>query len=222
MSLTYFLFLLTLIFQITNAHEQSRICSIMIDPAGDAQNTGRKLHDSFERGITLQCAEHLKQLLESTNKQIRVVLTRWPGETLEPLQNANFANRLDIQLYLSIHFYQEKERVPKLYLYQLSYSNDTFFPTKKIGLTFTPYDQAHLESSTTTQTWALKIKEHLELPEYEKLFEVKGIFKIPFKPLVGIKAPAFAIEVGLKNKDDWKLYSQAFAQSLGPIIELLL
>src|SRR3990172_8684717 len=81
---------------------QPRAFTIMLDPAGDAKNPGRKLDDSFERGITLQFSETLKQKLESLFPSIRVVLTRLPGETVQLLQNANFANRLDVNFYLSI------------------------------------------------------------------------------------------------------------------------
>jgi len=87
---------------------------IMLDPAGDAQYAGRRIDDSFERGLTLRCAEQLKQRLEQLFPQIHVVLTRLPGETVQPLQNANFANRLSVDLYLSIHFYHETATKPEL------------------------------------------------------------------------------------------------------------
>ncbi len=39
---------------------------------------------------------------------------------------------------------------------------------------------------------------------HTKFFHPRGFFGIPFTPLVGIKAPAIAVEVGLKNKQDWQ------------------
>ena len=72
------------------------------------KDAGRIVNDSFERGLTLQFAQELKKELELNFNNIRVVLTRIPGETLESLQNANFANRLNVDFYLSIHFYSEK------------------------------------------------------------------------------------------------------------------
>src|SRR5579859_5868722 len=75
--------------------EQVKPFSIMLDPAGDAQITGRIIDDSYERGITLQLCEDIKKQLEADHpKNTRIVLTRFPGETIDPLQNANFANRL--------------------------------------------------------------------------------------------------------------------------------
>ena len=67
--------------------------SIMLDPAGDAQTTGRIIDDNYERGVTLQLCEDIKKQLEAEQpKNTRIVLTRFPGETIDPLQNANFAN----------------------------------------------------------------------------------------------------------------------------------
>ena len=71
----------------------------MLDPAGDAQYPGRIIDDSFERGITLQCVEELQRAITRQFPHVRVVLTRFPGETCQPLQNAHFANRLDVDLY---------------------------------------------------------------------------------------------------------------------------
>jgi len=193
--------------------------SIIIDPAGDAQTTGRKLHDNFERGLTLQCAEQLQELLENKYPYVRVILTRFPGETVQPLQNAHFANRLNAQLYLSINFYQEAEKLSKLFIYHLCYDTNTLVPTKKTALAFIPYDQAHLESSSTTQAYARKIDQHFKQSQYRTIFSTHGIIGLPFKPLAGIKAPALALEIGLSSTDDWKAYCQALADSLAPIIE---
>src|SRR3972149_4092399 len=76
--------------------------TIMIDPAGDAKRAGRMLEDNFERGITLSCANCLKHDLEKKYTNVRVILSRFPGETLESMQNANFANRLQVDFYISI------------------------------------------------------------------------------------------------------------------------
>ena len=42
----------------------------------------------------------------------------------------------------------------------------------------------------------------------------KELIGIPFKPLVGIRAPALGIEIGLKNKDDWERFVQPVMQAL--------
>lgn len=191
-------------------------CTIMLDPAGDAHNPGRILNDSFERGITWQFAEQLKQLLEERYPALRVILSRNPGEAVQPLQNANFANRLDVDLYLSINFYHEHEPKPTIYLYTFSYGNDII--PKKTDLSFCRYDQAYLCNYERTQKWSKLFKKELQSESHAKLFICKGIYKLPFKPLIGIKAPAFAFEAGLKTGDDWQQLIEPIATSLHPIL----
>lgn len=173
--------------------------TIMLDPAGDAQHPGRQLDYAYERGITLQCAERLKSVLEEQFSNLRVIITRQPGETLQPLQNANFANRLDVNLFVTLHFYQEAATKPRLYLYHFSYGDEAV--TKMQDLAFYPYDQAYLFNAQATHTMITNIQQRLAA--YKKQFDCKGPYKLPLKPLIGIKAPAIVIEAGLKHKDDW-------------------
>lgn len=191
----------------------------MIDPAGDAQHTGRKLDDNFERGISLQIAEKLKTILEERFDNVKIILSRLPGESASYLQHASFANRLNVDFYLSIHCYHEKETKPCLYLYQFSYGDN--FITKQFDLALIPYDQAHLANSATTTSFAVAMQDILGSNAHANSYTTKGIFKIPFKPLIGIKAPAIGLELGLKNKDDWHDYLEPIAASFAPIIEKL-
>lgn len=190
--------------------------SIMLDPAGDAKHTGRQIGDSLERGITLQFAEKLKKKLEKQYPDIRVILTRFPGETIYPLQNASFSNCLDVDFYLSIHFFPETKTKPDLFLYYFSYGDD--FVTRVPELFFCPYDQAHRINGSITRSWANEIAKILMNDTHKKLFNVNSILGIPFKPIIGIKAPAIAIEIGLKEKIDWKKYIKPIATSLEPIV----
>jgi len=191
--------------------------SLMLDPAGDAKNSGRILNDNFERGITLQFTESLKKILETAIPDLRVILTRFPGESIEPLQNANFANRLNVDLYVSIHFYQEKETKPHLYIYYVSY-NDSFI-TKKYDLCLYPYDQAHRINGQKTHNLATTLKNGLSEKKYTRFYDLKGCFGLPFKPLIGIKAPAIAIEISLKKSTDWQACVQPIANSISKMIE---
>ena len=86
----------------------------MINPFGDAQYAGRIVDDSFERGLTLQFAEELQRKI-SKILPVRVVLSRFAGETLENLQVANFSNRLQVDFFISIHFYKSNALVISSY-----------------------------------------------------------------------------------------------------------
>jgi N-acetylmuramoyl-L-alanine amidase len=186
--------------------------TIMIDPSSHT----RIIEGCFEFGISLQCAEQLKQKLEEEYRQLRIVLTRRPGETIQPLQNANFANRLEVDFYLSIHFYQEIDTKPKLSLYHFSSGNDLV--NKTFDLCFYPYDQAYIFNKAQTEEWIQTMKQSLLQENYASLFEVKGPHAVPFKPLIGIKAPAIAMEASLKHVSDWQQYIEPILTSLRPII----
>jgi N-acetylmuramoyl-L-alanine amidase len=191
--------------------------TLMLDPAGDAQYPGRIIEDSFERGITLQCVEELQTIISKRFPSVRVVITRLPGETRQPLQHANFANRLDVDLFISIHCYPESKPKSQLYLYYYS-CNDTFIAQPSpYGLY--PYDKAHLLSLKTTKSWGATMEQILRSPEYSNLFMVRGLYTIPFAPLIGIKKPAIALEIGLKHKDSWKQFIEPIVASITPLLE---
>ena len=183
------------------AHDQF---TIMIDPAGDAKHTGRLIVDTLERGISLQCAEQLKSKLMHASKNIRVVLTRVPGETIQPLQNASFANRLGVDLYVSLYFYHEPQSPSHITLYHYVENPVVDFWHKPNHLCLYQVDQAHLISIKKTQAWGKIILHVLQDAQWSKFFQPRGLFGMPFIPLMGIKAPAIAIEVGLKSKKDWQ------------------
>lgn len=183
--------------------------SIMLDPAGDAVHTGRCIDNSFERGLTLQYAQQLKTCLEKIIPGIRVIITRAPGETVAELQNAHFANRMDVDLFLSIHFFKETEVVPRLYVYTYAHYDDAEVQKNNV-LSFWHYDKIHLHQAEQTKQWADFFTKTLQQGCYNKLFICSYCYAFPFKPLVGIKASALSIEIGLKNKNDLNSY-------LGPV-----
>jgi len=192
--------------------------TIMIDPAGDAKHTGRLIQDTLERGLTLQCAESLKSMLTKKHPEIRVILTRVPGETIQVLQNASFSNRLGADLYLSIWFYLEPENPAHVTLYHYVENGTTDAWHKPISLFFYPVNQAHLSSLARTKEWGNIFLDVLHDKNFSKFFKPRGLFGIPFQPLVGIKAPAIAIEVGLKNKQDWQYILEPLVTAIERII----
>ena len=223
MSIKNIIALVFCILTVTITHPKpSKIFTIMLEPAGDAKHAGREIDDCFERGITLQFAEKLKKVLEEVYPGIRVILSRFPGESLEPLQNANFANRLNIDFYLSIHFFQETANKPKLYLYQFVYKDTDFWSRTPDQLCFTPYDLTHRHYASVSKNYANQMLKVLQQSTYKKYFECEGShalpFALPFKPLIGIAAPALAIEASIRMKRDWTTMVEPLAQSLHPII----
>ncbi|MBI2353084.1 N-acetylmuramoyl-L-alanine amidase [Candidatus Dependentiae bacterium] len=176
--------------------------TVMIDPCGDAKCTGRVIQDTFERGITLQCAELLKKELNQLAPHIRVVLTRVPGETIQPLQNASFANRLQADLYIRISFYPEIDILPHVSFFQYVTQQTDFWHSYQ-PLCFYPVMQAHLIHISLTKKLGLLLNDFFKNSSFNNFFKVQGFFSIPYKPLCGIKAPALAIEAGIHQRDDY-------------------
>lgn len=197
------------------ASSRSTVCTIMIDPSGDSQWTGRTIGDSYERSITMDFAQKLKQMIEQSFPTTRVILTRYTGEVVEPLQNANFANRLHPDLYLTIHFYQEQESTPTLSIFHYVKDPTDVWP-KNVSLTnFIPFDQAHMVSSNKTS-----IMQTIFTNSCKKMchIDIKNS-ALPFHPLKGIISPAIGIEIGLKQSSDSDLYLLPLSHAIGSIIQ---
>ncbi|MBS1987040.1 N-acetylmuramoyl-L-alanine amidase [Candidatus Dependentiae bacterium] len=175
--------------------------TLMLDPAGDARSTGRLIDDVFERSLTLSCAQQLKQELEENIPGLQVVVTRAAGETIEPLQNAHFANRLGVDFFVRIQVFQEHAARDTISIYTVSWGDECAVRTG--DMSFVSYDKAHLKNFDRTKTLASGLH-----AAYTKLVPGSciGVFAIPCTPLLGITAPALCIEVGLTVKNSWPLH----------------
>ncbi len=185
--------------------------TVMIDPAGDAKDPGRVIDDTYERSITMQFAEELKKALEKNNKGLRVIFTRLPGEALESLQNVSFSNRLSVNLYISLSFFEESASKPSIFTYSLIYDPATDFIQKKGSeLALLSYDQAYKVSLSKTKYYSQKFSASCDS---RKLTCHKSL-AIPYKPLVGIMAPGIGIEIGINRKIQWKQLVKPVADAL--------
>lgn len=194
---------------------QDKKITIMLDPAGDAQYTGRAIDTTFERGLTLQWAQELKYELERRMPLVRVLLTRVPGEVVEPLQNAAFANRLGVDLYVHLSFYQEHEEVSRLFLYYVMYNSITdLWSQKQDELNFELYNLAYKKYFLTSREYVAQLAKSLKAFERTAFFAVQQPFGIPYKPLVGIQIPACGVECGIKKVDDWHKYIEPITQAI--------
>lgn len=196
--------------------------TIMLDPAGDAQTPGRVIGESFERGITVQYAETIKALLEKNLSNVRVLLTRFPGETLEPLQNAAFSNRLGADLFISIHFYQESEQPAQCSLfYYMSDPASDMWQKRQTPLSWQPYNKAHLAAIRQSAHYAALLYQALK-PYYRRgLFKLNDVMGIPCRPLAGVQAPAIMCEIGLHTKDSWTFLTGPVAEGIISIVQTM-
>lgn len=193
--------------------------TIMIDPEGDSQNTGRIINDAFERSITLQCAEELKQKLETILPGIRVILTRVPGEEIEPLQNATFSNRLKADLFIHLAFYHEQRAPSHASLFYFLYDPLSDFIAKNQPFDLIAYQAAHIQSLDTSIIFSSLMYETLQPLHQQGMFQLHMPKGLPVKPLIGIQAPALICEFGLTNKDAWRLFVPLLTEGIVHIVK---
>lgn len=183
---------------------------LILEAGGNGIYPGRSIDDSFEATITLSIVQELARLLHQSHPYLKIYINREPSQHIAPLENASFANRLDPSLYVSIHaFYTPAADKPLIYLYQFSY-NDPFI-IKNSSLSFYSYDTIYLINKEHTTNFAQQLQTVLHECD---LIDMKGRFMLPFKPLIGIKAPAIALELGLKNKDNWRICIEPLVDAL--------
>jgi len=187
--------------------------TVMLAPTGDAKTTGRIIDKNFERWIAWEFARAVKEQVERDAPQVCVVMSRGPGEVVYPLQAANFANRLGVDLFVSIHFYCETGVRPRCTFYRFSRGDD--FVSLGQGLAFHPYDRAHLLAGNQTASFATQMHDLFCSETYQKQFDVRGPYAMPFGPLVGVCAPAVGIEMSTKAADGWRAYVAPLAGSIG-------
>lgn len=185
---------------------------LMIEASGSSTHAGRAIEDSFESGLTYNFAQELKKKLLESRPNTKIILNRNPGQTIVPLQNANYANRLDVDLYMSIHFYHESEQRPQIFIYSFGYKDSSIL--RDTTLSFCPFDKVYLYNQSQTHTWANQLAQKFVSTKAQ----IMGPYQLPFKPLIGIKAPAIGIEIGLQKSDDWKEYVELVVQGLLTII----
>lgn len=198
-------------------HHQEKYYTVILDPAGDAQHVGRSIGDSFERGLTLQCAEKIKEIVESRAPHIKIVLTRMAGDTVYEWQNASLANRIG-DFFVNLNFYYTQETKPTIYLYQFSYGNDFVNQHHHWSAVYT-YDQAYMVSKHTTDVCSQLFKKELLSSAWQSLFCVTGPSALPIKSLIGITIPSISIEAGLKDKHLWHHYSEPIACAIIAVID---
>ena len=137
------------------------------------------------------------------------------GEHIEQQEKANFANRLQIDLFISLLCYSDDNLAISLYCYGNKNSCMMVHPKK---LSFCPYDLAYTFSSSITPQYAnLIYKDFVQNPKLNNIAIHQPIYA-PLNCLMGIKAPAIAIEVGLKQAQDWRYYIKAVTDSLHKLI----
>jgi len=178
---------------------------VVLAPYADPKNPGRIVNDTFERGIALQLAELVATKINEKNSAITVVIIK-PSDAQSAVEAASYANRLQPSLFCSLSFYQETSPQPQVSLYRYQHEGD--LPLQRSTLALYPYDQAHRLFSTES---ALVIQKM-----YDSLREQTGLYcnkphALPYKPLLGIAAPAYGVEIGIPTTSAWQSLAEPLA-----------
>ncbi len=179
--------------------------TLVLDPAGDSRNPGRQIQEQYERTIAMQCVQALKKELEQKTSELLILFTRLPGQQIDQLEKARFANQLPADLYISVHLYKTTQLKTQLHIYH--YANQQL-PLAHASLTCIPLHKAHLVHEKQTEQSAHHIKQCLSKqclsdPTFQRQCELHSPIGIPCLPCKGIIAPALCIEIGLNKPNGW-------------------
>jgi len=204
---------------------------IMLDPAG-TQHPSRQIQNVQEKTITLNCAEQLKKEIEQALPNSAVILTRTAGQAAKnhaahgspqaASQISNYAQRANssqIDLFLSLNFYQETDTKPHLYLYQFLYSTDNLFAlsaskAKPSPFTFYKEEQSYLFNHAASEKAAHVIQKTANNKQYASLFTTHTVIACPCAQLKGVIVPALVLDMGLIQATDWQQYIAPLVESI--------
>ncbi|KKR96761.1 MAG: hypothetical protein UU47_C0008G0019 [candidate division TM6 bacterium GW2011_GWE2_41_16] len=206
-----------------SAHAQSCITrqngkqgyTIVLDPSGDGATTGRVVDEVFERGLSLQFAQALKAEIEKMRSDVHVVLSRFPGEKVDPLQSVSFANRLQADLFVGIGFYEQQHPSVRMHTYFYLYNPQMDFLRKQpTGPDFIPSQDAYLVSLSLSACCARSLVDGLKTQPQAASSMIDKSKGVPLISLVGATMPSLYFEFGIHNKTDWNFVLQPVAKSL--------
>lgn len=207
---------------LTLTRAPQRPFTIMISAAGDAQRVGRTIGDSFERGIALQCAEGIVKTLQEAFPSYRVLLAKAPGAGMDDLHGASFANRLDANMFISLHCFEQTaiQRTLDIYYFSLHPLQDAYYKPDN-ELTLRSALQAYLPCYTLNKKLAYTFSHLIAQRADTTNLTIRTTLGLPFKPLLGLAVPAIACELGLQTKQDLQIVIPALCKVIQEIITTL-
>lgn len=186
---------------------------IVIHPAGSIHNPGRSIAATFERGLTLQCAQLLQEALEkqpsAQQHNCIVHISNKAGQSMTNLEYAQYINQLVPDICITLNMYADASTIAPIALFY--YSNSALSPLQqKQQNLFTPLERTHEQFYHQSKGYAHTL--------YEKLLTSTICIPInpiacPYAPLIGIAVPAIGIEIGV-HENNWQLCIDPLADAL--------
>ena len=193
------------------------VSRIVIDPGHGGHDPGARGHDVSEADLVLDLALRLEAQLESTQPDLEVVLTR-RGDDYLPLEaRTTLANRVEADLFLSIHANASKDRSARgVETYFLDFASnsetESLAARENVGGLAT---MKHLDGLLQAIAANSKLDESRDFAQVvqdammRKLRRVDpsipdlGVKRAPFVVLIGARMPSILSEISfLTNEQD--------------------
>ena len=192
---------------------------ILLCAQGDAQTPGRKIRDSFEREQAHAFIQALGKYLH-TQEAYALALTHEPSDKPETGRLISLSNKFNPDLFIKIYLTHTSSPKPLISLFYLTLNplTEAAYRTDYTH-SLIPLKRAHIPSLQITKHYATCLKTALDKTTLQKKFTLCGPYGIPILSLVGITAPALAIELGINTPDQWKELIKPLAKSLSFLIK---
>ncbi len=175
-------------------------------------NPGVEIDELFSKE-TYECALTLKHELQKRFPSLHIILSRGMYEKTDQKQIASACNHLSPDLFISLHICKNFQPTVSVYSYLQNPTTD-YWNTQKNPLTLIPTDKAHLAYTKISRSLTEQLIDQLK-----KQYPNASWYGIPFKPLRGIHAPAFALELSVARSNEWRSYVASLTKSLSSLIE---
>ncbi len=191
---------------------QKKVSTIIINPSGDKQRTGRIITREFERKFTRLMAQRIQEILHRTGA-FKVFITHEIGQIEDHEQSASLANRLSADLYIYLNCFEGKELLPEIGFYFSVYNPTTdFWQKKNTHLTLLPIDKAHIKNIVQSFTLCFLLESYFKESMQQYIF-VNQTYGLPLTQLVGIHTPSCIIECGLQTTEQAEQFAHTIAHS---------
>lgn len=186
---------------------------VVIDPGHGGGDPGAIGAISQEKSINLEIAKKVGNLIKENHKDVKVIYTRTTDKKLKPIERAEFANRQNADLFISIHtnaMENKKMKGTETYIYGTPSGREAIDVEKLENAGAVVSGNASL--SGNFQQNKLLAQEIQNAFKKEKRID-KGVKKARFIVLKYTKMPAVLVEIGyISNANEEKYMNSAAGQ----------
>jgi hypothetical protein len=183
--------------------------SIILDPAGDTKNPGKRIDQTCEYTETQRLAHTIKNRIAALDKKTMILLSRLPGEQQSIHEKIRFVHQCMPDMFVHLTIYQSTLLKPQIYIYR----HEEKKISGKIQPLLMPIARAHApyiqQSKDLTDVLYTSLQNNSG-----GMYDVHKPKSIPSSILRSITAPACIIEIGIKSIDDLNACTGELAKSI--------